>query len=444
MLPCSNPWAADACGWSFGYLWRSTDWLVRGDVALLLLMLANTIAIICDRLYVYSAAKRQSRGFVRDAAAALRDGDLNEVTTIAARNLQSHVASVIVAGLTAFASAPAHLSDAEAINLAERASQRRRETLASELGLGVGTLTTIVSTAPFIGLLGTVFGIFGAFGGIAMAKSTLIAMVESTLALALVTTALGLAVAIPATWCRNYFLDRLEVFRSEMSNAALEATTNLRVHSQLRSQPGYPSAKLFAARSPSAAGSWEIPFDRQWAPLLGVGFCALYLASLLAQGIYWSDIRQRSQAQETYKWEYVEGRELLSPDHRYRAVIPGFVRFKVDSLDKLAGAQWSCQTPEVALRILRNDRPLAGKPRVCNEGPRYALEPDEAVLTWNCASPVMMWRTNIDLVLLCDDCSTENLQVAQLDSFPHQIEVRGADGKRIDPQVVHPELQCYY
>jgi biopolymer transport protein ExbB/TolQ len=53
-----------------------------------------------------------------------------------------------------------------------------------------------------------------------MAKDTLIAMVESTLALALVTTAAGLAVAIPAVWCRNHFYDRLEVFESEMSNAA--------------------------------------------------------------------------------------------------------------------------------------------------------------------------------------------------------------------------------
>jgi biopolymer transport protein ExbB/biopolymer transport protein TolQ len=87
----------------------------------------------------------------------LREGDFRGVTKIAKRNRHSHVATLVAAGLVAFASAPPHVTDGEAIHTAERAFQRRRQIFAAELRLGLGTLTTIASTAPFIGLLGTVF-----------------------------------------------------------------------------------------------------------------------------------------------------------------------------------------------------------------------------------------------------------------------------------------------
>jgi biopolymer transport protein ExbB/TolQ len=406
-------------------------------------MLVNTAAIVEHRFYRYRQARKQSRAFVRDALSALREGDFREVTKIAKRNRLSHVASVVAAGLAAFASAPPHFTDGEAIQTAEGAFQRRRQMLAAELRLGLGTLTTIASTAPFIGLLGTVFGILGAFKGVGMARATLIAMAESTLALALVTTAAGLAVAIPAACCRNHFCDRLEVFESEMSNAALEAVSYLAAHPQWRSQPGHSADQLFAARRGSRSSSWEVPYDHQRALLLSAGFCGLYIIFLLARGIYGSYIWQRNYAQASYKWEYVQGRQLVSPDHRYRAVVPAFVRWAPDYPGKTGNRQWSCQTPEVALRIVPNDRPLAWKPHLCGEETRYALEPDEALLTWGCSVPVIQWRTNDNLLVQCSDCSSDNLQLLELDLFSRRITVLGQDGKHIDPQVVHPEPQCY-
>ena len=178
-----------------------------------------------------------------------------------------------------------------------------------------------------------------------MARATLIAMVESTLALALVTTAAGLAVAIPAVWCRNHFCDRLEVFESEMSNAALEAVSYLAAHPQWRSQPGHSADQLFVAR-PGASSAWEVPYDHQWALLLSAGCCGLYLIFLLAHGIYGSYIWQRNYAQASYKWEYVKGQQLVSPDHRYRAVVPAFVRSAPDYPGKTGNREWSCQTPK--------------------------------------------------------------------------------------------------
>jgi biopolymer transport protein ExbB/biopolymer transport protein TolQ len=158
------------------------DWLIRGHVALLSLMLVNTADIVCHRFYRYREARKQSCAFVRDTASALREGDFGEVTKIAERNRLGHVANVVTAGLAAFASAPPQFTDGEAIDAAERAFQRHRQKFAAELRLGLGTLTTIASTAPFIGLLGTVFGIFGASRGVAMQKDAARALVASGLA----------------------------------------------------------------------------------------------------------------------------------------------------------------------------------------------------------------------------------------------------------------------
>ncbi len=92
---CLNSLHAEGCGWDIGYLWRSMGWLSRGDLLLLGLMLANTIAIICYRAYCHRAARMQSRACFRDSAATLRDGRLDEVISIAMHNRRSHVAAVV-------------------------------------------------------------------------------------------------------------------------------------------------------------------------------------------------------------------------------------------------------------------------------------------------------------------------------------------------------------
>jgi len=114
----------------------------------LALMLVNTVVIVCQRLWIYTVGRRQSRAFVRDAAAALRDASFDQVMSVASRNDQSHVASIVAVGMTAFASAPKDLTHTEAIDAAERASQRSHNMLSARLRLGLGTLATIASSAP--------------------------------------------------------------------------------------------------------------------------------------------------------------------------------------------------------------------------------------------------------------------------------------------------------
>jgi hypothetical protein len=74
----------------FSHLWQSMDWFGRGDVTLLAVMLVNTVVVICLKFCQYGIARRQSRAFARDAAAALRDGKFDEVIAIAAQNIRSH------------------------------------------------------------------------------------------------------------------------------------------------------------------------------------------------------------------------------------------------------------------------------------------------------------------------------------------------------------------
>jgi biopolymer transport protein ExbB/TolQ len=290
---CSSSWQSNGCEWSIGYLWRSMDWLGRGDVALLALMLLNAVVIICHRFYRYSTARRQSRAFVHDAAAALRDGRFDEVITIAARQRRSHVATVVAAGLNAFASAPPQFSDVEAIDAAERAFQRRRRMLTADLKLGLNTLASIASSAPFIGLFGTVFGILGAFREVGMQRDAAMAMITSSLAEALVTTAMGLLVAVPAVWWHNYLRSHMEVLESEMSNAALEAATYLNTHPEWRNRREYSATEAtsldFSMPFVSAARSWEAPYDRQRGLLLAMWLAAtLFIAFICARGLYWS------------------------------------------------------------------------------------------------------------------------------------------------------------
>jgi biopolymer transport protein ExbB len=92
----------------------------------------------------------------------------------------------------------------------------------AELKRGVSTLATIGSTAPFVGLFGTVVGIINAFKGISTEKSTGLGAVAGGISEALVTTAVGLFVAIPAVWMFNYFTGRIDAFDVEMGNSSSE------------------------------------------------------------------------------------------------------------------------------------------------------------------------------------------------------------------------------
>jgi len=110
----------------------------------------------------------------------------------------------------------------EEIEASKRALDRAEAIVHAELKRGVSSLATIGSTAPFVGLFGTVVGIIHAFTGISTEKSTGLAAVAGGISEALVTTAIGLFVAIPAVWMFNYFTNRIDAFDVEMGNSSSE------------------------------------------------------------------------------------------------------------------------------------------------------------------------------------------------------------------------------
>jgi biopolymer transport protein ExbB/biopolymer transport protein TolQ len=204
-------------------LWGAMGWFARAIVIILLIMSALSIAVMIDRYLAFSAARKQSRSFAPAVAGALREGKIDEAIRVAERNKKSHLAKVVTAGLQEFR-AHSESTDipGEEIEASKRALERAEAIVHAELKRGLGSLATIGSTAPFVGLLGTVAGILNAFVGISNQKATGLAAVAGGIAEALVTTAIGLFVAIPAVWMFNYFTNKVEAFDVEMDNSSSE------------------------------------------------------------------------------------------------------------------------------------------------------------------------------------------------------------------------------
>jgi biopolymer transport protein ExbB/biopolymer transport protein TolQ len=212
-----------AVGWDVRALWTQMGTLAKVVVVILFLMSAWSIGVMIDRFLAYAGARKQSRLFAPAVAGALREGKLDEAIKIADRYKKSHLAKVVVAGLQEFR---AHQLSSEIpgedVEASKRALERAEAIVNAELRRGVPNLATIGATAPFVGLFGTVVGIINAFRGISTEKSTGLGAVAGGISEALVTTAIGLFVAVPAFWMFNYFTTRVESFGVEMDNSSSE------------------------------------------------------------------------------------------------------------------------------------------------------------------------------------------------------------------------------
>src|SRR6201985_914199 len=230
---------AGAPGWDFRHLWDQMGLLAKCVVVLMFIMSAWSIGVMIDRAMAFNAARKQSRAFAPAVAGALREGKLDEAIKIADRFNKSHLAKVVVAGLQEF---KAHQMSTEIpgedIEASKRALERAEAIVHAELKRGVSSLATIGSTAPFVGLFGTVVGIMNAFKSISTSKSTGLGAVAGGISEALITTAVGLFVAIPAVWMFNYFTNRIEAFDVEMGNSSSELIDYFLKRSQQRAGAG--------------------------------------------------------------------------------------------------------------------------------------------------------------------------------------------------------------
>src|SRR5476651_597241 len=145
-------------------MWIQMQWPARCVVIVLFVMSAWSIGVMVDRMLAFRAARRESRKFAPAVAGALREGKLDEAVRVAERNRKSHLAKVVSSGLQEFTThntTPA--TPEEQMEASKQALDRTEAIVHAELERGLGGLATIGSTAPFVGLLGTVIGIIDAF-----------------------------------------------------------------------------------------------------------------------------------------------------------------------------------------------------------------------------------------------------------------------------------------
>jgi len=189
-----------------------------------------SVGLIVDKHRRFRAAARQTQLFKPVFKKFLHGGEVQELIDSLRPHQTSYVAQVVSAGILEYDGVRQAGSDPKgSLELVTSALRDSRAETLIQLKKGLGFLATIGSTAPFIGLFGTVVGIINAFRGIAATGSGGMAAVSGGIAEALVATALGIFVAIPAVVAFNHFTGKLENIQVEM-NQASAALVNFLFH----------------------------------------------------------------------------------------------------------------------------------------------------------------------------------------------------------------------
>jgi biopolymer transport protein TolQ len=205
-------------------LWHHMGLFARLIVAVLGVMSVASLVVMAERLIVFNRSRSESRNFAEKMANTLAKNDLMTVAGTKVGDKVGHLGRVIGAGLNALRLSTDKDKDLQVESVA-RALERQAQREVQSLKRGLGLLATVGSTAPFVGLLGTVMGIVNAFQSMALTGSGGLGTVSAGIAEALITTAFGLLVAIPAVMAYNYlqgWVDARAVDISESSNEFLD------------------------------------------------------------------------------------------------------------------------------------------------------------------------------------------------------------------------------
>src|SRR5262245_20602100 len=205
-------------------LWSHMGLFARIIVGVMFLMSMASLLVTAERLVVLMRSNGESKAFAEKMAGILARGDIDEAASTKLGPDVGHLGRVIKAGLVAYkgrGTADRELTFESVARALERQAQREVQTLKR----GHGLLATVGSTAPFVGLLGTVMGIVNAFQQMAASGSGGLGTVSAGISEALITTAFGLLVAIPAVMAFNFlsgWVDARAVDISESSNEFLD------------------------------------------------------------------------------------------------------------------------------------------------------------------------------------------------------------------------------
>ncbi len=203
-------------------MWHQMGIPAKTVAVFLFIMSIWSISVMFEKLLAYRAAVKQSAAFVPLAMKAMRANDLQGAIDASKKYPKAHLAKVVSAGLQEFLNEKDGGATTDVVEAVKRALDRATILTSAELKAKLNGLGTIGSTAPFIGLFGTVLGVITAFQGMAKSGSGGLGSVSAGIAEALIETAFGLFVAIPAVMMYNYFQGRVERFEVEMANSSSE------------------------------------------------------------------------------------------------------------------------------------------------------------------------------------------------------------------------------
>ncbi len=209
-------------------MWNGMGIPVRCVVVLLTLQAIACIGVTVDRFVMLSLSQLKSRKFGTAAASRGTGIDARELLKLCGQHAGSHLPDFVHDGLTVFV----ELRDAGqslelSVDLTRRALERKTELLSMELNRGMNVLASTGSTAPFVGLLGTVLGIIQAFKMIAATGSGGIGTIGSAIGEALIVTGYGLVVAIPTVLLFNWVNGKLATYEAEILNATGDVVDRL-------------------------------------------------------------------------------------------------------------------------------------------------------------------------------------------------------------------------
>jgi biopolymer transport protein ExbB/TolQ len=215
-------------------LWHEMGFMARTVVVVLLAMSAYSLSISIERLLSYRKGRALSRLYI-EALAPLAEGGarLPEAVGLEKKFVGAPVATVVGAGVAEYgkslAKGPGAASAFDVAEAVNRTMERVKERELAGLRRGLPVLATVASSAPFVGLFGTVGGIITAFQKLAdpTKGGGGIGTVSAGIAEALITTAVGLGVAIITVWFYNYFQARLDDITIDIDETASELVDSI-------------------------------------------------------------------------------------------------------------------------------------------------------------------------------------------------------------------------
>jgi biopolymer transport protein ExbB/TolQ len=195
---------------------------------ILVIMSLWSIGVMLERLFAYFRSRRESLAYAEELKTLLPAKQLKQAIERGRHYKHGYLSLVLVAGIEEYVrgqeALAAHIVEGsfDLVDAVNRAIERATARVIGDLKKGLGSLATIGSVAPFVGLLGTVVGIVNSFQSMAKAGSGGIETVSAGIAEALIATAVGLLAAIPAVMMYNFFTNRVEEYTVDINDAATE------------------------------------------------------------------------------------------------------------------------------------------------------------------------------------------------------------------------------